>query len=355
MPATTISAPKALRLLLEKPGLTRAVDVRSEGEFAEAAVPGFVNLPILTNPERHEVGTCYKQRGQEAAIALGHELTAAHKAARTEGWKSALAGAEFPLLTCFRGGLRSKLACEWARAAGARPLQVEGGYKAMRHELLQAVESSPEMLVICGPTGSGKSELLRSVSGAGVPVLDLEHFANHKGSAFGGNLLRPQPSQATFENLVGMDLLRKSPRLVEDESALIGHLAVPATLRQRISGGRVVRITMGQHERANRIFKEYVAEPLAEGVAAEALCAHYGKALRNISKRLGGQATAELEGKVQLAFKVMKEPAHLEWILALLALYYDKAYEYSFKRLPRETAFEGDWEQCKQWIQDKFA
>lgn len=354
MPAT-ITAPEALRLLLEKPALTRAVDVRSEGEFAEAAVPGFVNLPILTNPERHAVGTCYKQQGQEAAIALGQELTGPHREARAEAWRLALAGAEFPLLTCFRGGLRSKIACEWIEAGGQRVLQVAGGYKAMRQELLGEIERAPEMHVICGPTGSGKSELLRACERAGVPALDLELHANHKGSAFGASLTSPQPAQASFENAVGLSLLRARPRLIEDESALVGLVAVPQALRRRIEGGKVVKVRMGAEERSGRIYREYVTEPLARGEAPERLAAHYGQALHRIEKRLGGKAKAELEGKMQIAFRSGAESAHREWILALLALYYDKAYEYSFGRLGREVAFEGTWEECRQWIQGKLS
>lgn len=353
MPAT-ITAPEALRLLLEKPAHTRAVDVRSEGEYAEAAVPGFVNLPILTNPERHEVGTCYKQKGQEAAIALGQELTAPHRHKRAEAWRVALENAEFPLLTCFRGGLRSRIACEWLEAGGHRVLQVEGGYKAMRQELLGEIERAPELLVISGPTGSGKSELLRACARGGVPALDLERHANHKGSAFGASLTRPQPAQATFENMVGLALRRGAPRIVEDESALIGLVAVPAALRKRIEAGRVVRVRMSAEERAGRIYREYVTEPLVEGVAAGRLAAHYGQALRNIERRLGGKAAAELEGKLLLAFRSGGEEAHREWIMGLLTLYYDKAYEYSFGRLGREVAFEGTWEECRQWIQSRF-
>ena len=56
-----------------------------------------------------------------------------------------------------------------------------------------------------------------------------------------------------------------------------------------------------------------------------------------------------------LAFRSGGEAEHLEWISALLGLYYDKAYEYSFGRLEREIVFEGSWEECNQWIQSKFA
>jgi tRNA 2-selenouridine synthase len=356
MPAA-VSAPEALRLLLSSGERVRAVDVRSEGEFTQAAVPGFVNLPILSNPERAEVGTCYKQRGQSEAIELGQRLVAPARDARIEGWRRALEGAEYPLLTCFRGGLRSEIASSWVEQTGARVLKVEGGYKQMRRELMCAIEALPALFVLAGPTGSGKTRLLRE---AGAPHLDLEKLANHRGSAFGGSVLSPQPSQTTFENHVGFALLKaNSPLLVEDESAMIGQVCVPLTLRGRIKSSPVVRIRMGVEERTEQLYREYVREPLAQGVGEEKLLAHYRSALQKIERKLGGLATAEILGRLELAFaratSEAAEEAHREWIGDLLRLYYDKAYDYSFQKIPRETAFEGDWQACKQWIQEKFA
>ena len=37
------------------------VDARSEGEFAQSHIPGAINIPILNNAERIQVGTLYKQ------------------------------------------------------------------------------------------------------------------------------------------------------------------------------------------------------------------------------------------------------------------------------------------------------
>ncbi len=351
MPAS-ITAPEALRLLLESGVQVRALDVRSEGEFATASIPGFVNFPILTSAERHEVGICYKEHGQDSAVALGQKLVAPFKEQRLESWKAALAGAEFPLVTCLRGGMRSSYACEWLEAAGVKAIRVDGGYKALRQQLLAAFEALPEFLVVAGPTGSGKSRLLRE---AKAPHLDLEKHANHRGSAFGGSLLAPQPAQATFENAIGFELLRlSSPTLIEDESAMVGKICLPETLRKKISISSVIRIRMSQEERALHLFQEYVTEPLSQGVAPAALREHYAQALRNIGRKLGGLAEAELQGKLELAFAAQDQELHLAWITALLALYYDKAYDYSFQKIPRETAFEGDWQACKQWIQEKF-
>ncbi|XOT95749.1 tRNA 2-selenouridine(34) synthase MnmH, partial [Alcaligenes pakistanensis] len=50
------------------------MDVRAPIEFSKGAFPGALNLPLMNDEERHQVGICYKQHGQDAAIALGNKL-----------------------------------------------------------------------------------------------------------------------------------------------------------------------------------------------------------------------------------------------------------------------------------------
>ena len=59
------------RLLLENRSL---IDVRAPIEFTKGAFSHSINLPLMQDSEREKVGTCYKKHGQDAAIALGHEL-----------------------------------------------------------------------------------------------------------------------------------------------------------------------------------------------------------------------------------------------------------------------------------------
>ena len=42
-------------------GFDTVIDVRSPSEYAEDHVPGAINLPVLSDAERAEVGTIYKQ------------------------------------------------------------------------------------------------------------------------------------------------------------------------------------------------------------------------------------------------------------------------------------------------------
>jgi tRNA 2-selenouridine synthase len=46
-------------------------DVRSEGEYLHAHIPGAKNLPLFNDEERKIVGTAYKQQSREIAIKIG--------------------------------------------------------------------------------------------------------------------------------------------------------------------------------------------------------------------------------------------------------------------------------------------
>jgi len=43
------------------------VDARTPLEFADDHLPGAINVPILTNDERVEIGTLHKQQSPKAA------------------------------------------------------------------------------------------------------------------------------------------------------------------------------------------------------------------------------------------------------------------------------------------------
>lgn len=128
MSATT---PAALSLIREERPL---IDVRAPVEFAQGALPGAVNLPLMIDDERHQVGIAYKKHGQAAAIELGERLVSgAVKQARIAAWQAYLAEYPNALIYCFRGGLRSQITQQWLEEAGISRPRLEGGWKAMRH------------------------------------------------------------------------------------------------------------------------------------------------------------------------------------------------------------------------------
>ena len=353
MALTEILSPhEALQQLLHA-AAPACLDVRSEGEWAEGAIPGFHNDPILTNSERHQVGICYKQQGQEAAFALGHQLTAPFRTERVRRWQALASTRSTPLLVCcWRGGARSRLACEWLAEAGTATLRVRGGYKSMRALLRERLQSPPPLLVLSGATGTGKTRLLRELAGATV---DLEACANHRGSAFGG--LGAQPPQQTFENRVALAMYRDQPEyLVEDESQLIGFNQIPTALKEAMYRAPAVVLELPMAKRVVLTHAEYVLQPLQQGLSVAAVQQQLQSGLDRILRRLGSLRHQQLS---QALAEAMQQPAdserHARWIEPLLADYYDPRYRHAFDRQQRHVLFRGDTAACRAFLRARLS
>ena len=50
---------------------TPLIDVRSPSEFKKGHCPGATNIPLLTDEQRHLIGTSYKKEGRNQAILIG--------------------------------------------------------------------------------------------------------------------------------------------------------------------------------------------------------------------------------------------------------------------------------------------
>ena len=90
------------------------MDVRAPSEFSRGAFPNAFNLPLLNDEQRHEIGLCYRNHGQEKAIELGYKIFTPEKQQnRVEKWQAFIEQHPEGYLYCFRGGLRSKLTQQW--------------------------------------------------------------------------------------------------------------------------------------------------------------------------------------------------------------------------------------------------
>jgi tRNA 2-selenouridine synthase len=262
------------------------IDVRSPAEYAEDHVPGAISCPVLDDEERARVGTIYKQASPFAAKRLGAALVARNIARHIEqvfsererGWK--------PLVYCWRGGKRSGAMAHVLREIGWDARTLEGGYKAYRRHVVQALAELPARFtfrVIHGVTGSGKSRLLRALHRAGTQVLDLEDLAAHRGSVLGSLPERPQPSQKKFESLLLHALRTLDPSgsvFVEGESRKIGQLQVPAALIERMRSSECVLVEAGVETRVALLMDEYrhfFADPAALGAQLDCLVALHGR------------------------------------------------------------------------------
>lgn len=98
---------------------TPIIDVRAPIEFEHGAMPAAINLPLMNNDERAAVGTCYKQQGSDAALALGHKLVAGEiRQQRMDARRAACLQNPQGILCCARGGQRSHIVQSWLHAAG---------------------------------------------------------------------------------------------------------------------------------------------------------------------------------------------------------------------------------------------
>jgi tRNA 2-selenouridine synthase len=320
------------------------VDVRSEGEFFDGHLRGAINIPILKNEHRHLVGICYKENGQEAAIKLGHELVDPIKPELQQRWVAAVKG-KTAYLHCWRGGLRSRISSEWIREVGGSVETISGGYKEVRKRLLQKLSANHDFVLLSGLTGSGKTHFLHEFKKKNT--IDLEALANHRGSAFGG-AYSAQPSQQTFENALGYELLNiTEPFLLEDESVMIGSIKIPDEFYARMKISPCVILELDQDKRAENIYRDYI---VGSKMAAPELAQFMRNNLVKIKSRLGGKRYQDTLYVMDKAFAHESPEFHREWVRMLLEFYYDPLYQRNLKKIKERVLFQGEWQELYEFI-----
>jgi len=292
------------------------VDVRSEGEFGEGHIPGAINIPILNNEERKEVGTDYKKKGQKDAIMTGFRLIGPRLTSIIEHAEQVAEGKEL-LVHCWRGGMRSNYFCQFVTMARLKAKSLSGGYKTYRHAALESFKLPLKLKVIGGSTGSGKTEVLRALAGRGEQVLDLELLAHHKGSVFGGLMQPKQPTTEQFQNNLFEQIMRLDTSRtvwIEDESLAIGRIFLPLDFWNTMSDSPVVEIDVDRGMRIERLVKEYGPADRDE----------FLELMGKIVKRLGGQHYNAAREKLLAG--------DMHSTIEILLTYYDKAYQFGLEK-----------------------
>jgi tRNA 2-selenouridine synthase len=291
------------------------VDCRTPLEFAEDHLPGAINVPILTDGERVEIGTIHKQEGPQQARLRGLELTCGRFASMVHTI-TAQAGGRPVLVYCWRGGLRSLSMAILLEMTGYPVVQLQGGYKAFRHQVIayfEAFAPPAPLIVIHGMTGTGKTTFINGLARDAWTAIDLEGLACHRGSAFGEVGLAQCFTQKRFDTLL-WDAFRRAPAgrpiVLEGESQRIGRITLPGRLYETMAASLKVWCRASLETRVRRLAGEYAHEEYREEM---------GAALDRIRKKLGGPRHAEL--------RLMLERWDVEGLgRGLIEHYYDKLY-----------------------------
>lgn len=343
------------------------IDVRAPIEFVKGAFIGSVNLPIMTDEERHLVGICYKEKGNEEATNLGHKLVSGEiKEIRLDGWKKFIDENPKAMIYCFRGGSRSSISQEWiSKYRNHEIIKLEGGYKAFRNYLINELDPSAQTskpVILTGFTGTGKTILLNKLENS----IDLEGIANHRGSSF-GRYATPQPTQINFENNLAYKLIQHrekgySHMVLEDEGGNIGANFIPKPLAAYFNSGDLVVLDCPIEDRIQLTLQEYVINSQCQYIklysdktlGINEWFNYMSDSITRLKKRLGGERFNKIYSYFEKAYeeqlKTGNYELHKEWITILLTDYYDPMYQYQLDKTDKKILFRGSSSEVLEYL-----
>lgn len=216
--------------------------------------------------------------------------------------------------------MRSKSLVSVLEMMGISAWQLVGGYKAYRQYVLDKLKEfkvMPQIIVLCGSTGTGKTLILKQLGNRNIPVIDLEYLANHRGSVFGQIGLGKSATAQNFDAnlLIELNRLKNEPYIVvECESKRIGNVYLPECLFNAMRSGEKILMSSSVEIRVDRLIEEYLDVYNGNGDAIIG-------SIESLRRRLGNKKTDSLIAD----FKEEKIRAVVE---TLLVEYYDPMYGY---------------------------
>lgn len=299
------------------------IDVRSPGEFSLGAVPGSHSVPLFSDEERAVVGTRYAREGADPALNEAIRLVSPKIPSLVDAVHALRTDDRPVIVLCWRGGMRSSSVVTFLTLARIPAEQYAGGYKSYRASIRRAaarIRDDFRTITVRGLTGTGKTAIMRKAASLGAAFLDLEAYAGHRGSAFGGVGL-VQPTQQNFENALGDALERYRRRgirtlFIEGESRRIGRMNVPDAVTDAINRSDFIEITATMDERVRTILDDYRAHITPDIVTAT---------LDRIRDALGGERHA--------AYTMLaREERYAELTALLMENYYDTGYTFFWNK-----------------------
>lgn len=348
---------------------TKLIDVRAPIEYEKGAMLNSINLPILSNEERHIIGICYKQKGNEEAVKLGYKLVSGSiKEERVNSWIKHFRKNPGTMIYCFRGGSRSTIAQAWIyEATGQDIVKLDGGYKAFRNYLINSLEPEnikSKPIVLTGYTGSGKTIMLNKLKNS----IDLEGIAHHRGSTF-GHFITPQPTQINFENSLACSVIKCENKnykymILENEGKNIGKSFIPKGFYNYFNSGDVIFLDASVEERVENILEEYVVNGQRDYIevlkyrdsALESWLNDMVASIERVKVRLGGDRMKTIIEELKLAYKTQTEDnsidRHRNWIELILTDYYDPMYKHSLDKSNKNIIFRGNSGEVLEYIEE---
>ncbi len=253
---------------------SQIIDVRSPREFDEDHIPGSILVPLLDDEERQTTGALYREEGPESATRWAQGLLNHRLDLFFDQLRDAVENSPETVITCARGGDRSRHVVEFLNERGFVAKQLVGGYRSYREGIRRQLEgfTIPPLWVLDGYTGVGKTRVLQSIQEIHPGrVLDLEKYAEHRSSIL-GDVGKTPSTQKTFESRLATALGALETDapwvLIEGESRKVGDRQIPTRLWNAMQEAPRIEMVATIDRRASLLVDEYATndgwEPVLE-------------------------------------------------------------------------------------------
>lgn len=297
------------------------IDVRTPDEYYDGTIGTAYNIPLFSNEERADVGTAYKKESVEKAKKMAIEAVAKKLPDIYDRATWVLKSHKKVALFCARGGMRSQTLGSLLNAMGFDVKVIKDGYKGYRNAVIEETNrmaKDMKFIVLHGNTGVGKTHILTTLDSAGVPVMDIEGLAKHRGSLLGKVGIKEIVTQKNFEHEIYMNLKLNTRGyvLVEAESRRLGQVLIPESVMESMAVGEHFSIEADIEFRADIIVAEYIQ--------SEENFEHIFGLLHMFKKQIG-------ESGVKALKSLMEEKDYREVAKRLMLDYYDPQYMHKAK------------------------